>query len=219
MQIVSRMAGTITVLLIGAFYGVAQSSAGAQSFHWDWRNAQELSGRQSLRSAKISENQKHEIAAAIEIHLRSEYSHDEIVSDEEIRPGETPKERALETRIVLVDLNDDGISEVIAQGSDDLDCSPTGNCPFWIFKKSPHGYKLLLDSFGQTFTVQKAVTKGFHDIVVSTHHSATESGLAEFRYDGECYQQVAAYVAEWEISKDGSLQKLSGPQVTRYGGP
>lgn len=219
MQVVSRVAGAITVLLIGSFCGVAQSATGAQSFHWVWRNAQERFGRQSLRNARITENQKHEIAAAIEIQLRSEYSHDKIDSDDEMQPGETLRARARDTRIELVDLNGDGISEVIAQGSDHVDCSPTGNCPFWIFQKSPHGYKPLLDGFGQTFTVQKHVTNGFHDIVVSTHHSATESGLAEFRYDGECYHQMVAYVAEWEGLKDGFEQKLSEPQVIRYDGP
>ena len=106
------------------------------------------------------------------------------MADLEIESETALQKAALNTRVKMIDLNGDGVPEVVAQGM--VNCSPTGNCPFWVFQKTVRGYKLLVESYGQTFTVQKTSTNGFRDIVVSMHSSAKESGLTNYRYkDGK----------------------------------
>jgi hypothetical protein len=80
---------------------------------------------------------------------------------------------AAETRIKYVDLNGDGKTEVVAQaGGEGSGCSPTGNCPFWILHRRAQSYEILLDGEAQTFTIQRTRTKGYLDIVLSSHGSA-----------------------------------------------
>lgn len=177
----------------------------SQGFHWDWRDWQELIAAQSLRNAKMSEPDRAAIAKAIEAQIRPDMSDLEIESEKQLA------EAVLDTRVKMIDLNHDGTPEVVAQGM--AGCSPTGNCSFWVFQKTTHGYKLLLNGFGQTFTVQKASTNGFRDIVVAMQDSASDSGLTLFRYKG-MYHQVACYDANWAPLENGVIHQLKEPRVT-----
>ncbi|MGH9560667.1 MAG: hypothetical protein ACRD3S_04360, partial [Terracidiphilus sp.] len=167
----------------------------ARKFHWDWQNWQELIASQSLRNTKMSRPDRAAITRAIEARIRPEMPDLGIQSEEQLAKA------ALDTRIKLIDLNQDRVPEVVAQGM--ADCSATGNCSFWIFQKTSHGYKLLLNGFGQTFTIQEASTNGFRDIVVAEHDSAFESGLTVYRYRGGKYEEAACYDAKFsEDSKE-----------------
>jgi len=93
-------------------------------FHWDSRAWQELSWKDSLEKARIKEPDRKAIAAAIEEELRPDMQNLEIDSEEKLQ------EVAFKTRVKMIDLNGDGIPEVVAQAIPD--CSPTGNCSLWI---------------------------------------------------------------------------------------
>ena len=87
-----------------------------------------------------------------------------------------PKSDAADTRVRVVDLNGDGVPEVISQASGDI-CSPTGNCPFWVFQKAGTQYRLILEKGAvQDFTIQPTQTSGYFDLVLGMHGSATEQG-------------------------------------------
>lgn len=146
------------------------------------------------------------IARSIATGIRPEMEVLEIESESQLL------ESALDTRIKFVDLNGDGIPDVIAQGL--VDCSPTGNCSFWIFPKTPTGYRLLLDGFGQTFTIQRSKTNGFHDIVVSMHGSATESRLTDFRFEDGHYVEVGCYYANWAVLDGNEIHELKEHQIS-----
>lgn len=181
-----------------------------RSFHWDWHNSQELSWMQSLRNAKMSNSDKAAIAKAIEEQIRPDMFDLGIKSEDQLVKA------ALDTRIKIVDLNQDGVPEVVAQAM--ADCSGDGNCSFWVFKKTSHGYTLLLNGFGQTFTIQKGSANGFRDIVVAAHGSATDSGLTLYRYEDGGYKDVACYEANWApLGKDGQHQYLKEPRITPAG--
>ena len=168
----------------------------SRSFHWNWRNSQELIAvAQSLRDAKASESEKKAIAAAIEEQIRANMADFEIDSESQLEKA------ALDTRVKMIDLNRDGTSEVVAQAM--VGCGATGNCSLWIFQKTAHGYKLLLDGFGQTFTIQRASTKGFRDIVVAEHDSAFESGLTVYRYKDGQYRDGLVTTQTGRHSKTG----------------
>jgi hypothetical protein len=122
-------------------------------------------------------------------------------------------EMALNTPVRFVDLNSDGTPEVIAQGfSGESGCSPTGNCPLWVFQKTTRGYSnLLLDALSQSFTIERNRTNGYHDIVVAMHGSAFSSGLTVYQYRNGAYSGVACYAADW-LSPAG--EELKEPLIT-----
>jgi hypothetical protein len=180
-----------------------------QDFHWNWREWQELNAQESLRNAKLTSLDRRAIAAAIAAQLRP------IMADLDIGSENQLRKAVLDTRIRMIDLDNDGIPEAVAQGM--VNCSPTGNCPFWVFRKTLRGYKLLVESYGQTFTVQKTSTNGFRDIVVSMHGSATESGLTDYRYKDGSYHDVGCYGASWTLTEGDTVRELKVPQITPCG--
>lgn len=164
-------------------------------FHWNWRKAAELSCKDPLQTSPLPKSEQAAIAGVLRKLLKDH------------------PESAWATRIKLVDLNGDGSKEVVAQACSDNYCSPTGNCPLWVLERSVRGYRVILKSFGQTFTIQGR-TNGYSDIVVSMHGSATVSGLRVFRYRDGSYQKTGCYDASWEIMTDEGYRTLKEPQVT-----
>lgn len=188
-------------------------------FQWNWKDSRELPAEQSLRNAKIPYRQRKAIAQAIGDHLRpmclgpEKYcvavpasSIGEITSEVELQ------EAVLDTRIALIDLNDDGVPEVVAQGM--LNCGATGNCPFWIFGKTKVGYDLLLDGEAQMFTVRKSRTNEFHGIVLSTHGSSSSGGLVDYHYGEGVYQEAGCYYYEWTVLENDKVRELKAPRIT-----
>ena len=202
----------ILFVLAVASLAIAALADTSDNFSWNWRDWQELSARESLRSSALSKQDKDAITAAIEDRLT------EMMSDLEIESESQLRKAALDTRIKMIDLNGDGVPEVVAQGM--ADCSPTGNCSLWILQRKPEGYKVLLAAFGQTFTIQQTSTNGYRDVVVSMHGSATESGLTEYRYRGGRYREAGCYSAEWTVREnDGTIRELKEPRITPCDSP
>ena len=183
-----------------------RSSAASQEFYWNWRDSQELNADQSLRNAKLSLYQKKAIARAIAKQLRP------LMFDFEIKSEGQLQKAALDTRVKMIDLNNDGVPEVVAQGM--AGCSPTGNCMLWIFQKSPRGYRLLLKGEAQTFTIQPTTTGGFRDVVLSMHGSATDSSLTEYQYIDGVYRDVGCYEASWKVLEGDNERELKEPRIT-----
>lgn len=197
----------------------APSQSGQQSadthFQWDWKEWRELSAEQSLRKAKIADKQKDAIARAIADQLRPICLGPErpcVISMREITSEAELQQAVLDTRTALIDLNDDGVAEVVAQGM--VNCGATGNCPFWIFRKAKLGYELLLDGEAQTFTIQKSKTNGFRDIVLSTHGSSSSGGLVNYRYEEGVYQEAGCYSYEWTVLENEKVRELKEPLIT-----
>lgn len=173
------------------------------NFQWNWQNSQELPATESLAKANIPQSDKNEIAAAIAARLRLD---DDTSSDRQLYNA------ALDTRVKFIDLNHDGVPEVVAQPL--ADCSPTGNCSIWVFQKQNHGYRMLLNGFGQTFTIQKSRTNGYDDVVLAAHSSAFDSGLTVFQYRHGAYADTACYNATWRILQGDSYVDLKEPHIT-----
>jgi hypothetical protein len=203
------------------------ASAGSQSdqqpvsahFRWNWKDWQELKAEQSLRKAKITNKQRKAIAQAIADQLRPMcFGPDTscvtvpVSSIGEIKSEAELRQAVLDTRVALIDLNDDGVAEVVAQGM--VNCGATGNCPFWIFRNTKLGYELLLDGEAQTFTIQKSKTNGFHNIVLSTHGSSSSGGLVDYHYEEGVYQEAGCYYYEWTVLENGKVLELKAPRIT-----
>ncbi|HKS83079.1 MAG TPA: hypothetical protein VJR23_16365 [Candidatus Acidoferrales bacterium] len=176
------------------------------AFLWEWKNGQELFAAQSLRNAKIDDSERTVIAKAIEAQLRPDMADLGIHSEGQLAKA------ALDTRVKMIDVNGDGTPEVIAQGM--KGCGVVGNCSLWVFRKVGNHYGLILSGYGQTFTIQTESTKGFKDIVVASHSSATDSALTLFRYDGSRYQAAGCYDANWAPLENGIVHQLKEPRIT-----
>lgn len=195
-------------LLLGAVCVVS-----AQNFRWDWHASQELIGTESLRNANWLQHDKSAMAAAIAAELRPAAFDDPINS---IKSEDQLRDAVLNTRIKRIDLNHDGIPEVVAQAM--VDCSPTGNCPFWIFHKTARRYESILSGFGQTFTIQESRTRGFNDIVVGMHGSAFEQTLEVYQFKDGRYRRTACYDATWQVLEGENTRELKEPLITPCGG-
>jgi len=184
-------------------------------FRWDWKDSQELSAAQSLRGTNLTHQQRKAIASAIANHIRSMISEPGIVRTttmREIKSEAELQDAVLDTRVTLIDLNGDGIPEVVAQGM--VNCGATGNCPFWVLRKSKTGYRLIFEGEAQTFTIQPSVSNGFRDIVLSRHGSYSSGDLMHYRFQEGIYSGVACYDYEWTVLENDQVRELKEPRIT-----
>ena len=184
----------------------AMTAKSPSGFHWDWQNSQSLRPAQSLRNAKISENDRAAIAVVLDAQIRPDMADYGIESESQL------KDDVVSTRIAMIDLNGDGTPEIVAQAM--VACGASGNCPFWIFQKRSGGYKLLLEDSAETFTIQKTRTKDYSDIVLSLHDSLFEQSLELYHFAGGQYKDAGCYNAIIAVMKDDGVHKLAEPQVT-----
>lgn len=57
------------------------------------------------------------------------------------------------------------------------------------------------------------MTHGYHDVVISMHGSATQSGLIEFGFADGIYSMKGCYSADW---KDLQGNEVKEPQISAY---
>lgn len=90
-------------------------------FRWDWKDWKELSAAQSLRGAKLTLQQRKAIASAIADQIRPMMSEPGIVRTttmSEIKSESELRDAVLDTRVMLIDLNGDGVPEVVARNGE-----------------------------------------------------------------------------------------------------
>ena len=182
-----------------------QASANAH-FQWNWRDWQELTGEQSLRKAKLTDQRRKAIASAIADEIRPMMADLEIQSETELQKA------ALDTRVKMIDLNGDGVPEVVAQGM--VNCGATGNCPFWVLRKMKRGYELILEGEAQTFTIQNSSSNGFRNIVLSRHGSASSGDLTLYQFKEGVYRDVSCYNYESAVLEGDKVRELKEPRIT-----
>lgn len=179
----------------------------AQKLHWNWRDAQALRPSDSLRNAKMGANEKSAIATVLKAQIRP------YLADLGDDSASRLEEETFSTRVKMIDLNQDGTPEVIAQSM--VACGASGNCPFWILRKQSAGYKLLLDDSAETFTIQKTRTNGYSDIVLALHDSAFEQTLDVYQYAGGEYKgSPGCYSAIFAVMEADGIHQLAEPRVT-----
>jgi len=141
----------------------------------------------------------------------NELKKDEVYADSiVINPDGTAKNLVAEE----TDLNRDAIPEIIVHGIGNI-CG-ANNCIHWIFRKAATGYELLLrEDAVQMVEPQRSYTKGYRDIIMAQHSSATESYLTLFKFDGRKYKVDSCYVRrfDWLIDRHGELRLGSKGQV------
>jgi len=90
-------------------------------------------------------------------------------------------------------------------------CSPTGNCSILVLRPAQGRYRVVLDGIGQTYTIKQARTKGFRNVELSMHGSATESTIKAYKFNGSKYLRASCYNVIFAAS-DGT--ELDRPRTT-----
>lgn len=126
----------------------------------------------------------------------------------------SPMERAEQTRVKFIDLNGDGVPEVIAQPTGNI-CG-VANCPLFVFQKTATNYRVILEKGAAHYvTVQKTRTNGYLDVVIGTHGSATEETLFVYQFSDGRYRRTHCYNESFtQLCQDGAAHELEKPRIT-----
>jgi len=177
------------------------------SYPTDVAKPLELDDSHELRKMKISESERTAIARAINAASWSRGN---------VSGPDSAQFDVLDTPVEMMDLNRDGVSEVIVQG---LACSPTGNCAIGVLKTTASGYRVILDSIGQSISIQETRAGGFNEIVVFMHGSASSSTTKIYHYLRGRYRRVGCYNVDLQVLEDGEARELDEPRITPCGAP
>lgn len=192
---------TLGLFVVASVVALCQPQANdAHEFRWNWREAETADSTVAIVPGITAQER-----ASLRNALAKQFEGDP-----------QAEKQAGETRIKLVDLNGDGVSEVIAQAVGNVNCSPTGNCLFRAFQKTAFGYKAILEKGAvQSFTIQSTRTNGYLDLVLGMHGSATEQTLYLYQFRQGKYQRTACYEANWEyLDKNDEIHELKEPRIT-----
>jgi hypothetical protein len=94
-------------------------------------------------------------------------------------------------------------------------CSPTGNCPYWIFRKTRMGYQEEVNlGEAQTVSIEKGKAK-FPDVLARQHGSATDSDLRLYQFDGTRYRLIKCMNQSYRDPNDID-RILDKPIITEF---
>ena len=199
-------------VVISAALVTAQEPSGSIDFKWDWRQSQELSWKQSISLTKtLPPSARNKLVDAMTAQLRPGMAHLQIGSENELRKVAT------DTQVKFVSLAPQTRLVVAQAAGEKSGCSPTGNCPFWLFQSVRGDYVLLLAGEAQTFTIQTTKNNGMPDIVLGRHGSAFESELIVYKFDGNKYAAGPCYLATRRDVK--TARKYREPHLRYCGAP
>jgi hypothetical protein len=165
---------------------------GADRFSWEWHEVDRP--KESLSQVRLSDGERAALKAALSVELGPP------------DPKFSAKEQAADFRVKLLDLNGDGIPEVIAQITGRFQCGATGNCPFVVLRKARKAYESILVMADikvyQGFTVTKQRTAGYLDLIFNQHESAFQQALVIYKFRNGKYRASRCYEATWKNSDE-----------------
>jgi len=128
------------------------------------------------------------------------------VAKECVSRGRSEKEEIQSIRVARANLGSKDEEDLLIQASDNCHCGGTGNCAFWVVRKTTGGLEPLLDTdVVQVFSLEKTKTHGYTDILTSSHGSAFLSELTLYQFDGKQYQAALCAKVEYKIREDDSV--------------
>jgi hypothetical protein len=131
-----------------------------------------------------------------------------------VSPMRSLQKELASIRIAQARLTPTSEKYLLVQASDSCHCGGTGNCSFWVLRKKPNGFDILLDTdMVQTFALERHFTHGFRDLKTSSHGSAFQSGLVRYQFDGKEYRAAECAESLYEVDDGGNVAKK--PTITR----
>jgi hypothetical protein len=210
----------VILILLTTLSGYAQTTANTDKkpghFYWSASKAKDIPiGHTLAKETRLNNADKKELARIISERVKETEFADDKLSAKEFQ------ELIWQTRIELVDLNGDGVPEILAQGySSRMNCGATGNCEFFVFEKTLLGIELLLDTYKgdgsgvELYTVEETSTHGFKDLVLTEHESAFESTLFVYKFDGKRYKKSTCYSARWDYQGKRGFEMRKNPVIS-----
>jgi hypothetical protein len=199
----NQLAAILVAITFSAFVCRGQETASISRLRRDWNNAKPLSWEEGIDISSLPASQRAAIGAALRQWFRQ-------IS----RTGDS-EEHADEGNVSIVELGSPNRKQLVRRGTGQFDCSPTGNCSFQVLQPVQTGYRVILDSIGQTFTIMPGRTKHYHDILVGMHGSATLMGVQLYKFDGLRYKRGGCFNAEFQgEDENGSSRELDEPRIT-----
>jgi len=213
----SRLAAFIVAIVTTANCQTTPNPNGASHFYWSEAKAHELDYQHTIATAtELSATERSDLLAFfLRRFQHPTNAHDQTWSEDS--SADELRKLAADTRIELVDLNDDETREIIAQGNGLGPCGGTGNCLVMVLQSTPSGWKTLLDSHAQfdggfdKIRVLDTSTNGYRDIVVADHTSACERTALVLAYDNNQYRQRECYHING-CTKAGTV-RLAKPEI------
>ena len=208
---------TIFLLLVAASLSAQQLPATKPNLKWLQRDVEHLHELDSKNAVGVvpglTVEERRELILSFEKDLRPSMKELSIGSEEELRKAVVEN-----TFVEKIDLDGDGIPEIIVQGVGNIwGGSPTGNGPIWVLKKTSKGYRTLIDSLGQRFTVLEAKTNGFLNLMIGMHGSATMQELKIYHFRDGRYFEDGCFEANWSVLVNGEVRDLRKPLITKCG--
>jgi hypothetical protein len=112
------------------------------------------------------------------------------------------RDAIMDFRVGAISLAKNGSEQILVRGTKYF-CGATGNCSMWIFARQAGKLRLVLGTEGQGLIVQATFRRGFRDIAIVLHESATSHLFTDYRWDGVAYKPVDCYETQYPIEGDG----------------
>jgi len=118
-----------------------------------------------------------------------------------ISPKSEWRKAIWQARIKLVDLDGDGIAEVLLMGGG-LESSGDGNSSFRILKKQGNRYKILFDGIAEHVNFDLRFDPKRPAVILYTHASASDGGLELYQIGPEGgLKNTANFFVTWPAGK------------------
>ena len=159
---------------------LCQGPATAQHSHDSWKQKSFDSGslNHSLADVPLSGSERAQIFRVIDERGVKTSMFTDVEKDKE-------RKTVMGARVGSIALAQNGSRQIVVEGPSLL-CG-AANCPIWIFSRRDGHLHLALDGDGVSLIVQKASSKGFHDVATAIHFSAIETEYRDYRWDGSKY--------------------------------
>ncbi|MGD0598800.1 MAG: hypothetical protein ABR988_03190 [Terriglobales bacterium] len=108
-------------------------------------------------------------------------------------------ETVMSARVGSIGLAKDGSQQVLVQWPESTGfCGASGNCPIWIFIRHGGQLQLALETGGQDIILRSTFSRGFRDLAMSSHWSASEKYFSVYRWNGTKYGPADCYIANFD---------------------
>ena len=102
-----------------------------------------------------------------------------------------------------VDLNNDGVPEILVTQSGVNHWCISHNCPIWIYTKEGTNYKRILSGIFIAYEILEEKENGYHKFVTIEHSSAAESYYQIFAFDKTSYKKQKCVKETYSIDDKG----------------
>lgn len=188
---------------MAALFAIAALSSAAQTqFHWQWQKMRDDFWQGPIiRQMKVSNDQRVAITDALVGSMRADKEFFGDIDDAQLW------DLASNESYEWVDLDGDGIPELITGGFGVDQCGGTGNCILQIFR--PRGAKLDLLLYSRAEKLMVDRSGPIPLLVLYTHSSAMDGNLEVYSFPkNQKAKLVHSYDVQWSDPVTGSAYKI-----------